>query len=477
MTLPSYGRDMVGGMSSLTGREQEEADRLLGDVPTVARPVDSSESVLKLRRMRIVEGPDQGAVFELDPNAPSRILIGTSPACTVRLTDATVSRRHAALEPIGNRYRLSDLGSTNGTLVDGVAVIEALLRGGELVRIGSSAMRAEADAEGDDPAEATPLPSAMRFGRVMGASVAMRRLYPLCERLAKAPVPVIIEGETGTGKEVLAESLHEVSGRKGPFVVFDCTAVTPNLMEATLFGHEKGAFTGAVASHVGLFEEADGGTLLIDEIGDLDLPLQATLLRVIDRGELRRVGGRGAIRVDVRVLAATRRDLDKAVAAGRFRDDLFYRLAVARVELPPLRERKGDVLILARHFAKEMTGTVDLLTPEVLTRFSEYAWPGNVRELRNAVAQIVALGDTVEQARWPARTPNSPASGGEADWLDAILTTNSAFPIARRKVIEEFERRYVERIVAAHDGNVSQAARASGLALRYFRLMKARQQK
>jgi transcriptional regulator with GAF, ATPase, and Fis domain len=463
-------------MSHLPRSSAKEAEQQLAEVPTVARPVDSTESMLQLRRMRVIEGPDTGAVFQLDPNAPSRILLGTSPACSIRLTDPTVSRRHAALEPTGRRYRLTDLGSTNGTFVDGVAVVEALLRGGEVVRFGSSAMRAEADAEGEVP-EVTPLPSAMRFGRVVGASVAMRRLYPLCERLAKAPVPVIIEGETGTGKEVLAESLHEVSGRKGPFVVFDCTAVSPNLMEATLFGHEKGAFTGAVGSHVGLFEEADGGTLLIDEIGDLDLPLQAKLLRVIDRSELRRVGGRGSIRVDVRVLAATRRDLDKAVAAGHFRDDLFHRLAVARVELPPLRERHGDVVLLARQFAKEITGSIDVLTPEVVARFSEYAWPGNVRELRNAVARIVALGDTLEQARWPARATSAapPASGG--DWLDGILASNPAFPIARRKVIEEFERRYVERIVAAHDGNVSQAARASGLALRYFRLMKARQQK
>ncbi|MDP9151780.1 MAG: sigma 54-interacting transcriptional regulator [Myxococcota bacterium] len=463
-------------MSAPSSAAEDETEQQLAENPTVARPVASGESLLQLRRMRVVEGPDVGRDFVLDPNAPSRILLGTSPACSICLTDPTVSRRHAALEPVGNRYRLTDLGSTNGTLVDGVAIAEAFLRGGEVVRFGSSVLRAEADAEPDD-VDVPPLPSAMRFGRMMGASVAMRRLYPLCERVAESLVAVIIEGETGTGKEVLAESLHQVSGRKGPFVVFDCTAVTPNLMEATLFGHEKGAFTGAVGSHVGLFEEADGGTLLIDEIGDLDLPLQAKLLRVIDRGELRRVGGRRPIHVDVRVVAATRRDLDKAVAGGRFRDDLFHRLAVARVELPPLRERQGDIVLLARHFAKEMTGSADMLTREILARFSEYSWPGNVRELRNTVARIIALGDTVEQPRWPSRSASSSGGGQPADWLENILSTNAAFPIARRKVLEEFERRYVERILAAHDGNVSQAARASGLALRYFRLVKARQQK
>ncbi|HZU83975.1 MAG TPA: sigma-54 dependent transcriptional regulator [Polyangiaceae bacterium] len=338
---------------------------------------------------------------------------------------------------------------------------------------GSTALRADRDTV----PESSPLPSATRFGRVIGASAAMRRLYPLCDRVARSPVPVVIGGETGTGKEVLAESIHEASGRKGPFVVLDCTAVSSNLMEATLFGHEKGAFTGAVASHVGVFEEADGGTLLIDEIGDLDPTLQAKLLRVIDRSELRRVGGRRSIRVDVRVLAATRRDLDKAVAAGLFRDDLFHRLAVARLELPPLRDRHGDVSLLARHFAGEMAGSPDALSPEVLARFSEYAWPGNVRELRNTVARIVALGETGDEPRWPARPASATPAGTMEDWLDAVMATSPAFPVARRRVLREFERRYVERILAAHDGNVAHAARASGLALRYFRLVKARQQK
>jgi transcriptional regulator with GAF, ATPase, and Fis domain len=443
-----------------------------GEKTTVSRPVAPAEAQLRLRRLCVIEGPDTGKEFALDPNAPSRILLGTSPACSVRLTDPTVSRRQAALEPVGQRYRITDLGSTNGTFVDGVGVVEAFLRGGEVIRFGSSALRADADRA----AEVAPLPNTMRFGRVMGASSAMRRLYPFCERVARSPVPVIIEGETGTGKEVLAESLHEMSGRKGPFVVFDCTAVSPNLMEVTLFGHEKGAFTGAVASHVGLFEEADGGTLLIDEIGDLELPLQSKLLRIIDRGELRRVGGRRSIRVDVRVLAATRRDLDKAVAAGHFRDDLFHRLAVARVELPPLRERQGDVALLARHFAKQMADSPDVLSAEILARFAEYSWPGNVRELRNAVARIVALGDSGEEQRWPGRGAGTSPAGG-SDWLESILATTAAFPIARRKVLKEFERRYVERILAAHDGNVAHAARASGLALRYFRLVKARLQK
>ncbi len=451
------------------------------EIATVSRALELEAARSELRRIVVIEGPDAGQEFLLDPSSPSRVLLGTSPACEIRLSDPTVSRRHAAFEPAGRRYKLIDFQSTNGTFVDGTAIGEAYVRGGEIVRCGGTAMRLE---EGE-AAPSPPLPSAARFGKTLGASVAMRRLYPLCERLAKAHVPVIIEGETGTGKEVLAESLHEMGGGAGPFVVFDCTTVSPTLVEAELFGHERGAFTGAVTSRAGVFEEANGGTLLIDEIGDLELPLQAKLLRAIDRGEVKRVGGQRSIKVQVRILSATRRDLDKAVAAGRFRDDLFHRLAVARIELPPLRERTGDVALLARRFAQEM-GAPEVLTAEVLARFEDNAWPGNVRELRNAVARYIALGDDEIARSIPDGTHRSPpgptgaagalgpgSDGRGADWLSPILSM--PFPIARRKTLEEFERRYVASAVAAHGGNVSAAARASGLALRYFRLVKARQ--
>jgi DNA-binding NtrC family response regulator len=344
------------------------------------------------------------------------------------------------------------------------------VRGDEVVRFGSTAVRLETDVPPDGP----PLTSAMRFGRTVGASLVMRRLYPLCERLAKTRVPVIIEGETGTGKEVLAESLHDVGGGKGTFVVFDCTTVSPNLVEAELFGHERGAFTGAERARAGVFEEAHGGTLLIDEIGDLDLPLQSKLLRVIDRGELRRVGGQGSIKVDVRIIAATRRDLDKEVAAGRFRDDLFHRLAVARIELPPLRERHDDIPLLLRQFVQEMGGPPTLAT-EMGARYASYSWPGNVRELRNLVARHVALGFDVTPAPVSQASLPPPPSPSSTDFLDRLVSEPLAFPLARRRALEEFERRYVAAVLARYGGNISQAAKASGLALRYFRLVRARQ--
>jgi transcriptional regulator with GAF, ATPase, and Fis domain len=427
----------------------------------------------KVERLRVVviEGPDTGKELELDGRAPSRILVGTSPACALQLTDPTVSRRHAAFEPTPRgSFRLDDLDSTNGTVVDGVRIGEAFVRGGELVRFGNTAVRLEASTA-KKPTE--PLSRSTRFGRTVGASNAMRRLYPLCERLAGAKVPVVIEGETGTGKEVLAESLHEIGGTTGPFVVFDCTTVASSLVEAELFGHMRGAFTGADRNRAGVFEEANGGTLLIDEIGDLALPLQAKLLRVIDRGELRRVGATETVRVDVRVLAATRRDLDKEVAAGRFRDDLFHRLAVARIEIPPLRDRHGDVQLLARRFVEEMGGD-PAIAGEVLARHVDYTWPGNVRELRNLVARYVALGADAEPLA-PASRPTVPPRATPEQWLEDLLATDIPFPVARRRALDQFERRYVESILARHSGSVTEAAKASGLALRYFRLVRARQ--
>ncbi len=443
-----------------------DRDDLSTDVATFQHELAAARKP-ELRRVVVVEGPDAGKAFDLDPSSPSRILLGTGPACQVRLTDSTVSRRHAAFEPAGGgAYRLADLGSTNGTIVDGTRIVEVYVHGGETVRFGSSVVRLETALP---PLVPEPLPSAVRFGRTIGASVAMRRLYPLCERLAASRIPAIIEGETGTGKEVLAESLHEIGGSKGPFVVFDCTTVSASLVEAELFGHERGAFTGAVASRPGVFEEADGGTLLIDEIGDLDLALQAKLLRVIDRSELRRVGGQKTIRVDVRVLAATRRDLDKEVAAGRFRDDLFHRLAVARIELPPLRERHGDVGLLARHFVAEMGGAPEIAAL-VKERFADYSWPGNARELRNLIARYVALGT---DAQVPMSSLPPPANDGR-DWLDALIAKGLPFAIAKRQTLDEFQRRYVAATLARYNGSVAQAAKASGLALRYFRLVKAR---
>jgi transcriptional regulator with GAF, ATPase, and Fis domain len=431
------------------------------EVETVTRapPASTSHEVL---RLLVVEGPDAGKSIVLDSDGPTRTLVGTGPACTLRLTDPTVSRRHVAFELAPPRYRILDLDSTNGTTLDGVLIRDAWARSGQTLTLGSTTIRLETDLQSQP---APPLTNATRFGQVVGASSAMRRLYPLVERIARSSMPVIIEGETGTGKEVLAESMHELSGRAGPFVVFDCTALSPSLVESELFGHEPGAFPGAVGARSGIFQEADGGTLLIDEIGDLDLPLQAKLLRVIEKGELRRVGGSSVVKVDVRIIAATRRDLDRSVTEGKFRDDLFHRLAGARVELPPLRDRAGDVELLIRYFGERLASDADVVPPHVVRRFVSQPWPGNVRELRNAVARIVALGEA--ELLPPMESPQAASLVTDED-------VDSPFSVARRRAVARFERAYVERLIEKHGGNVSQAARASGLAERYFRLVKAR---
>lgn len=447
-------------------------DDLFATILSGGTPRPESDGDEVTFEVRVLKGVDTGALV-LDGTLPARALVGTSPTCELRLTDREVSRRHASLEIVGRRLRLLDLESTNGTFVDRIAVVGAYLDGGELVRVGSTTLGVVRG-----PLRAsTPAPAVGAFGRVLGASLEMRRLYPLCERLAMSSVPVIIEGETGTGKEVLAESLHEHGPRAaGPFIVFDCTAVAPNLVESELFGHERGAFTGAVGARKGVFEQAHGGTLLIDEIGDLEPSLQPKLLRALERSEVRRVGGDRAIRVDVRVLSATRRDLDREVQLGRFRDDLFHRLAVARIELPPLRKRAGDVPLLARHFAG-MSGGAAVLPHEIVARWEKHNWPGNVRELRNAVARHVALGDLAfPPADDSAATqlPSTQAQAAEGDVVDRVLTMDLPLVMARERIVDDFERRYIAHVLAKHGGNVSRAAEASGVARRHFQRLRAR---
>jgi transcriptional regulator with GAF, ATPase, and Fis domain len=319
------------------------------------------------------------------------------------------------------------------------------------------------------------------FGRFVGGSPEIRRLYPLAERLARSQVPVIIEGETGTGKEVLAEAIHGASPRSaGPYVVFDCTAVPASLLEADLFGYERGAFTGAFAARKGVFEQAHGGTLLIDEIGDLDIALQPKLLRAIERCEIRRLGGDAPIVVDVRILAATRRDLDRQVQADRFRDDLFHRLAVGRIELPPLRQRRGDVALLAHHFWRQLGGGDCVLASSIVARWEEERWPGNVRELRNAVARLLALGDLAHEPEGRDASLESFGRPGELpqsdDYLSAILAQRLPLPVARVRLVAEFQRRYTAQVLAEHGGNVARAASASGIGRRYFNMIRGRSQ-
>lgn len=418
-------------------------------------------------RVVVAAGPDQGRTFVLPADTPQPILLGQGPACQIRLGDPRVSRRHAALIPGPDSVHFRDLGSTNGSLINGVEVLEARLRGGETVGIGSTTLRIEAG----DPTQIREAP-VNRFGKYVGASPEIRALYPLCVRLAATDIPLVIEGETGTGKEVLAESIHHASRRsEHEMVVFDCTTVPTSLAEGLLFGYEKGAYTGATDRRAGYFEQANGGTLFIDEIGDLDLQLQAKLLRAIERGQVRRLGATRWVQCDVRIIAATRRDLDAEVSRGRFRDDLYFRLAVGRIELPPLRRRRGDIAMLGAHFWRTLGGLPPQPDPDFLALLESRPWPGNVRELKNFIARRIALGDvqTDPQANLEAMP--------QGDMFADILARDLPLPVARRMVVNAFEASYVERVVERFDGHVGKAAEASGIGRRYFQMVRGRTRK
>jgi DNA-binding NtrC family response regulator len=420
--------------------------------------------------LTVVKGPEQGQTFALDGSQPSRLLLGQGPACDIRLTDRTVSRRHVALDVEGGRVRVSDLGSKNGTRVNGVKIIEAWAQGGETIQAGSTVFRLDSLPSGVKVA----LSTATSWGRMIGASTEMRRLYPLCDKLAQSDVSVIIEGDAGTGKELLAECLHEQGPRgDGPFVVIDCTAVSGPLLEAELFGYVAGARPGLTEGRAGVIERAHGGTLLINEIAELEASLQIQLLRVLERRSVRRIGSDQSVETNFRLLVTTRSDLDREVAAGRFREELLHRIAVARIELPPLRRRKGDVLVLARHFCQELGGSDQALAQAMRLGWDEHPWPGNVRELRSTVARHLALGELADL------TTEEPAEGTEPVSVDQIIEQALTLPLgeARQRVVVEFERRYVRRVLDRHSGNVTHAAESAGVARRYFQILKARLEK
>ena len=361
-----------------------------------------SERLRGAYELHVVEGRSVGMKLLVDDTTATRVYAGRSDRCELFVDDPSVSRRHLALELRQSELVLVDVGSRNATVVNGLRVKEVVLVGGERIRIGETTIEVRRTG-----AETTALTSGVNaFGRLRGKSREMQRLYPLLARLATSSVPVLIEGETGTGKEVLAEALHENGPRaSAPFIVFDCTAVAPTLLESELFGYERGAFTGAVGARAGVFEEADTGTLLIDEIGDLALPMQAKLLRAVERGEIRRVGAAKSKKVDVRILSATRRDIEAMVQSGHFRDDLYHRLAVARVELPPLRQRAGDIGPLVDHFFRGAGRDPIELPMALVARWETERWPGNVRELANVLAHAAraAVRDEIGRDALPAR--------------------------------------------------------------------------
>ena len=402
--------------------------------------------------VRVVEGAPAAA---WRPSRP-RVTIGSHPTNDLVIDEPTVSRFHCELIAEARGVRVRDLGSRNGLTVDGLRVIECFARDGSVVQLGRVRLHVELGAE--RLVLAQPLD---RFGALVGTSLAMRMAFAVLDRAAATDATVLLEGETGTGKGVIAETLHAEGGRRhGPFVVVDCGALAPSLLDSELFGHERGAFTGADARRVGAFEEAHGGTLFLDEIGELPAELQPKLLRVLESRTIRPLGQNAWRPVDFRLVAATNRDLRAEVNAGRFRSDLYYRLAVVKVTVPPLRERPDDVPALARALLGELGATAEeqaaLTAPEAIARLQRASWPGNVRELRNYLERSLVL-----QAPAPLREPSAPPREGAAD-------LSLPYADARRRALDAFERAYAEGIVRAHHGKVAAAARAAGIARVYL---------
>jgi DNA-binding NtrC family response regulator len=394
-------------------------------------------------RLVVLRGPDKGRALRLEKE---EVFVGTAPACDLVLTDGTVSRNHMSLRVLPDGYLITDLGSTNGILLDGNRVKVAYVGEHKRLDLGSTRLRLEGLAQTVE----LPLSLAERFGKLLGRSTVLRRTFALLETVAPEDVTVLLIGETGTGKDLAAESIHEASARaEKPFVVVDCGAIAPALFESELFGHERGAFTGADTRRVGALAEAHGGTLFLDEVAKLPLELQPKLLRALDRHEIRPVGSSRTISVDVRVIAASDRDLRVEVNEGRFREDLFYRLNVVCVRMPPLRERSDDVPLLAVHFLRQFTrDPAAVLAAKDLETLIKYPWPGNVRELRNHIEQLVALAHRSES--------------GREDEL-AVEAEPESYKEARTRVTDAFERQFLSALMLRAQGNARQAARMAAM--------------
>ena len=428
---------------------------------TIRRPDGQECLLLHKVRLLVKRGPDKGA--ELIVEKPV-IVVGTAADCDLRLSDSAVSRYHFEFRSEERGYFVRDLKSTNGTRFHGVALVEARLREPTTVAVGETVIQIA-------PLHQTqeiPLSQQGRFGGLIGHSQAMRAVFAVLERVAQSDATVLLEGESGTGKELAAEALHRASARsERPFVVVDCGAVPATMLESELFGHERGAFTGAEQARVGVLEHANGGTVFLDEIGELPIELQPRLLRFLQNHQVKRVGSNRHKTVDVRVVAATNRKLRAEVKAGRFREDLYFRLAVVHVTLPPLRERSDDVVRLAQRFARQFGCDPDTLLPDdVKTMLLGHSWPGNVRELRNVVERFAVAPELARQAFGEAQR-RQPVINGLPDLLAL------PFHEARRRWQDRFEREYLAARLAGCDGRVTKAAKESDLPRQTFnRLLK-----
>ena len=406
----------------------------------------------------VTSGMDEGRKFSIKN---SGIVIGKSDECDVVLTDPTVSSRHLAIIKDGNDYIAKDLNSTNGTIVEGNVIKEIFLKPNTIVTLGNTELVLKRQSK--KTKEETP--KLESFGSLLAADTAMKTRIALMRKAATAGTTVLLQGETGVGKSALAAAIHKEGPRKDkPFIVFDCGSVAPTLIESELFGAEKGAYTGAIFSRPGACEQAQGGTLFLDEIEELSQSLQVKLLRVIEEKEIRRLGSSRPVKLDIQIIAASKKDLATLVEKGEFRQDLYYRIAVVCIDIPPLRERPDDIPILCDYFLNTIEGpnTWNRISNSLKKTLMSYSWPGNLRELRNCSERIQCIGegDFLLQNR-------SDVKGGHYS-SSSEHNMSRPFKEAKEELVDAFEREYLENALSKTKGSIAPAARKSGLNRKYF---------
>jgi DNA-binding NtrC family response regulator len=428
-------------------RDRTNVTALLEDLPSFSR---QNRGGIFL----VIKGPDRGETVRLGDKPVS---FGSAPTCDLVLSDKTVSRKHLEAALVGDEVILTDSGSTNGTFIQGSRFEKISVGFGAEVKLGRTVIKFLPDEEVVEPEPS----ESNAFGTIVGGDTKMRQLFKLLTDVAQTNATVLIEGETGTGKELIAEEIHNHSPRRdGPFVVFDCGSVPRELIESMLFGHVKGSFTGAITDRRGAFAEAHGGTIFLDEIGEMALDLQPSLLRVLDKRAVRKVGSNTYEKIDVRVVAATNRDLRAEVAKKAFREDLYYRLAVIRVTVPPLRERGADIPLLIGHFIQSF-GPGLTVAQEDMARLQRHSWPGNVRELRNVIERACLLSKETSINIEDALVEQAPPGIG--------IRTDLPFKEAKGQLVEMFEREYIEDLMRRHAGNLSAAAREAQIDRKHLR--------
>jgi transcriptional regulator with GAF, ATPase, and Fis domain len=449
-----------------------------GNDPALTTVFVDNAAKRRLKKALVAEGPDKGKDIVIDKE---RTTIGRSVICDLVLSDKAVSTTHVELVAKEKGFLLRDLGSTNGTFVGDLRIQEVWVKPGTVVKLGTSQLRFEPVSGSVD----IEISKSERFFEIVGRSVRMREIFATLEKVAPTELTVLIRGETGTGKELVARAIHRASRRKeAPMVVQDCSAIPKDLIESTLFGHERGAFTGATDRHRGSFEQADNGTIFLDELGELDLAMQPKLLRVLENREIKRVGGDRQIPVNVRVVAATNRDLRARVNEGQFREDLFYRLSVVSIELPPLRQRPEDIPLLAQYFLDDVAerrfpgeNKKFTVTPEAMARLASHPWPGNIRELKNTIERAAALADETEIGVADVlpgaaqKVPSVIVSGGQhpSEWASQFVEEALPFKDAKQRLLDVFEAAYLKALLDKHEGNVTRSAQAAGLTRYHLR--------